>query len=166
MRWKSGAASIQTTADNQFVVRAQHFWLGRNNGVTATPVNFLDTSTGAYLTTGGAWTNSSDVARKHLFEAVDAESVLERVAGLPIREWGYRAEDTSVRHVGPTAQDFHSAFGLGNTDKAISTVDADGVALLAIQALERRTRELEAENAALWRRLEAMETLLNTGRER
>ena len=155
----SGGA-VSTTTDNQFVVLAQHIWLGQDNSVTPNPVNFLDTSTGAYLTTGGAWTNSSDVARKHLFEDVDPAAILKRVSALPVREWSYKAEDDGVRHLGPTAQDFHAAFGLGGTDRAISTVDADGVALLAIQALERRTRELEADNAELRRRLEALEATL------
>ena len=85
---------------------------------------------------------------------------------MPIREWSYRAEDPAVRHFGPTAQDFHAAFGLGGSDKAISTVDADGVALLAIQALEQRTRELEAQNAELRARLDSLETLLVGRRER
>ena len=171
-----GGGVVQTTTDNQFVVRAQHIWLGKTSDVSATsdPANhFLDTSTGAHLSTGGTWTNASDVARKHLFEEVDAGSVLERVASLPIREWSYRAEDASVRHLGPTAQDFYAAFGLGGTDKAISTIDAEGVALVAIQALERRTRELEAENAGLRAaqadligRLEALEARLDTRRER
>ncbi len=149
-----GAGLLETTTDHQFVVRAQHIWLGQDNNVPANPVNFLDTSTGAFLTTGGAWTNASDEARKHHFEDVEAEWALGRLTDLPVREWSYRAEGAGVRHLGPTAQDFYAAFGLGGSDRAISTVDADGVALLAIQALERRTRELEAENAALRKRLE------------
>ena len=39
------------------------------------------------------------------------------------------------------AQDFFAAFGLGASDKTISTVDSQGVALLAIQALEQRKGE-------------------------
>jgi hypothetical protein len=106
------------------------------------------------------------VARKHLFEEVDAESVLQRLADMSIRKWSYRDEDTSVRHLGPTSQDFHAAFGLGGSDTSIGTLDADGVALIAIQALERRTRELQAENAELLWRLERLEMLLNAGREK
>jgi hypothetical protein len=41
------------------------------------------------------------------------------------------------------AQDFHAAFGLGSDDKFIATVDADGVALAAIQALHRQLEEKE-----------------------
>ena len=40
--------------------------------------------------------------------------------------------------MGPMAQDFSAAFGLGEDDKHISTVDADGVALAAIQGLHQQ----------------------------
>jgi hypothetical protein len=73
--------------------------------------------------------------------------------------------------MGPTAQDFYAAFGLGNSDLSIGTVDADGVALVSAKALERRTTEqaeeihrqaarieaLERTNAELLARLEALE---------
>jgi hypothetical protein len=91
----------------------------------------------------------SDFSLKREFVAVDADAVLERVMALPITTWSYRSEDPSVRHLGPMAQDFKASFGLGSTDKAISKIDADGVALTSIQALGERLREAEAENAAL-----------------
>ena len=47
--------------------------------------------------------------------------------------------------MGPTAQDFRAAFGLGEDDKHISTVDADGVALAAIQAIYRLSLEKDAQ---------------------
>ncbi|HEX5724277.1 MAG TPA: tail fiber domain-containing protein [Longimicrobiaceae bacterium] len=127
----------------------------------------ISTSTGALLSTGGVWTNASDVNRKHLFETVSGEDVLTRLRSLPIRSWSYRSEDASVRHLGPTAQDFRAAFGLGSDDKAIGTVDADGVALAGVQALERRTaqqneeiRALRQENVELRARLARLEALL------
>ena len=116
----------------------------------------ISTSTGAYLSTSGIWTNTSDVNRKHLFESVRGEDVLDRLRRMPIRSWSYRVDDASVRHLGPTAQDFRASFGLGNDDLTIGTVDADGVALAAAQALEARTaaqqqriEALERQNAAL-----------------
>ena len=53
--------------------------------------------------------------------------LLSRVARLPISKWSYKVEDGSVRHIGPMAQDFAAAFGLGSDDRSIGTVDADGV---------------------------------------
>jgi hypothetical protein len=141
----SEQGSVKATVNQQFVVRAQNIWFGKNNNVTATAGRFIETSTGAYLSTGGTWSNSSDVNRKHLFQSVDAEDVLAKVAALPIRTWSYKDDAPTVRHMGPTAQDFAKAFGLGETDKAIATVDADGVSLAAIRALVHRTRELEAK---------------------
>jgi hypothetical protein len=38
-----------------------------------------------------------------------------------------------VRRVGPTAEEFHEAFALGRDEKSIASVDAQGVALAAIQ---------------------------------
>ena len=63
------------------------------------------------------------------------------------REWPtpvlrlHLVEDDEVRHMGPTAQDFRATFGLGQSELSIGTVDADGVALVAAQALERRSTE-------------------------
>lgn len=116
----------------------------------------ISTSTGAYLSTSGVWTNTSDVNRKHRFAPVAGEDVLSRLRSLPISSWSYRVDEDGVRHLGPTAQDFRAAFGLGQDEVTIATVDADGVAMAAAQALEARTAQqeeriqaLEARNAAL-----------------
>jgi len=82
-------------------------------------------------------------------EPVNGQELLERLAALPISEWNYDFDDASIRHLGPMAQDFAAAFGLGNDDKTISLIDANGVVMVAIQALHRRVVALEAELAAL-----------------
>jgi hypothetical protein len=127
----------------------------------------IATSTGAYLSSGGTWTNASDVNRKHRFLAVTGEDVLDRLRTLPISTWSYRVEENGVRHLGPTAQDFRAAFGLGKDSITISTVDADGVALAAAQAIDRANQRqqaeidaLRSENADLRARLERLEALL------
>jgi len=103
---------------------------------------------------------TSDRNAKENFTTLDAQTVLARVASLPLTEWNYKAEDTEVRHLGPMAQDFHAAFGLnGGDDKHISMVDESGVALAAIQGLNQK---LEAENAELKARLDKLEQLLNS----
>jgi uncharacterized protein involved in type VI secretion and phage assembly len=78
---------------------------------------------------------------------------------MPLQSWNYKTQAPAIRHLGPTAQDFYAAFHLGESDTTINTVDADGVNLLAVQALERRTAELRRENEELRAavaRLEAM----------
>jgi hypothetical protein len=105
----------------------------------------ISTSTGAYLSTSGVWTNTSDVNRKHHFEQVSGEDVLERLRKMPVTSWTYKTEADSIRHIGPMAQDFYKAFKLGADNKAIGTVDEAGVALVAVKALEERTRNLAME---------------------
>jgi hypothetical protein len=156
---------IYTAADRSTGVTFQNGSTASNWGQNSAVIS---TSTGAYLSTAGIWTNTSDVNRKHLFRSMEGEDVLARLRTLPIQSWSYRVEDASVRHLGPTAQDFRAAFGLGSDDKVIGTVDADGVALAAAQALERRTEEqraeiekLRAENRALAERLARIEAALS-----
>ena len=110
------------------------------------------TSTGAYLSDpGGVWTNSSDRHRKEDVSAIDARDVLARVVDMPITRWRYIGEDESKHHIGPMAQDFYAQFRLGDDDTHIATVDADGVALAAIQGLNAK---LDASDATARRSLQ------------
>lgn len=97
---------------------------------------------GAYLTAGGVWTNASDRNAKENFSSVDAEELLKKLCELPITEWNYRGENPDIKHIGPVAQDFHRIFSVGNDSTSISTIDPAGIALSAIQALEKRTQEI------------------------
>lgn len=168
----STAADIASTANNEFIVRADNgIWLGDATGTPSLTIGqFINTSTGAFLSKTGIWTNNSDRSMKAAFEPIDTEAVLAKVAALPIASWSFRAEDPSIRHMGPVAQDFYAAFGLGPDDRHIPTVDADGVALAAIQGLnqaleekEARISRLEVQNAALEARLAALEARLAGG---
>jgi hypothetical protein len=118
----------------------------------------IDTYTTAYLSTGGVWTNASDRALKVNFTVVDAQAVLAKVAQLPIDEWSYKAEGEQ-RHLGPVAQDFYAAFGLGADDKHITTVDEGGVALAAIKGLNAKVEEQQREIAELRERVQYTESL-------
>ena len=121
--------------------------------------------------TATSFTPTSDRNAKQGFEPVNAAEVLEKVARLPLTRWQFKEDDSGAWHLGPTAQDFHAAFGLGANDTTIATVDADGVALAAIQGLnekvevrsqksEVRIQKLEAENAALRAELEQLKQLV------
>jgi len=151
---------IASTGWNQFIVRASGgIWFGATSSPDIPAGRFINTSTGAHLTTGGAWTNGSDRARKENFASVDEHDILTRLASIPIETWNYKAEDPSSRHMGPMAQDFYAAFGMGEDNKHITTVDADGVALAAIQGLYELVKEKDAEIAELKERLKALEAL-------
>jgi len=128
---------------------------------------------GVRLTAGSsAWTTLSDRRSKTNLAPVNPRAILDRLAAIPIQTWNWKAQTESIRHIGPMAQDFFSAFGVGEDERHISTVDADGVALAAIQGLnqkveaggqrsEVRIQKLEAENAELKARLERLEQQMN-----
>ena len=138
-----GVATNDAGANTLTVRAANGIFLGTNTGTpTITTGHFIETSTGAFLTSGGTWTNSSDRNLKEDFEAVDGEGLLRKLSTIPMTTWKYRVEKSGIRHLGPMAQDFYSAFGLGDSDRAITTVDEGGVALAAAQALAVRTNAL------------------------
>lgn len=98
---------------------------------------------------------SSDRNLKENIAPVSPADILAQVEVMPIAMWSFRDEPGST-HPGPMAQDFHAASGLGQTDTGIVTVDADGVALAAIQALAQKVRALEEQNARLRSELETI----------
>jgi hypothetical protein len=101
-------------------------------------------------------TGVSDRNAKRDFSPVSSEEILESVSKLPISTWSYKEEQPSARHIGPMAQDFRAAFHVGASDKLIYQVDADGVSLAAIQALNRKITRLERDNARLSRRVDEL----------
>jgi len=148
------AATAASTEANQFTARA-------SGGVRF--FSNASQTTGSRLAPGGnSWSSVSDRAVKENFRAVDPEAVLDKLASLSITEWNLVSQDPAIRHLGPMAQDFHAAFGLGEDDHYISSSDADGVALVAIQGLYRLLRERDARIAELEERLAALE---RAGRE-
>jgi len=116
---------------------------------------------GAHLTDAGAWTNGSSREWKENFEAVDKQVVLRKVAALPVTQWRYKGEDSSL-HIGPVAEEFRAAFGLGHDDQYITTVDADGVALAAIQGLHQLVEEKDCRIEELEDRIASLERIIKT----
>jgi hypothetical protein len=150
----SSIAIVLSPAPNSFTVRAA-------GGTTF--YSSSDLSTGVTLAAGsGAWAAVSDRNRKEHFRDEDGDAVLAKIAAMPIQSWNYKAQDASIRHMGPTAQDFYEAFGLGESELTITTIDMDGVNLLAVQALEKRTAELRAENEGLRERLDELEAIVHS----
>jgi len=153
---------VQCNEQNRFVVRATHGIFMFTGGSTQA------TYTGAVLPPGAtAWIAGSDRAGKDNLRSVNARAVLRKVAAMPISTWNWKSQDASIRHMGPMAQDFHAAFGLGETPKGISTVDADGVALAAIQGLHQimqqkdtKLQQQSREISTLKRKLQAIEAKL------
>ena len=164
---------------------ADHHWILSVRDANEPGINFFNGTGNAMsvsyfgTVTALAFNPTSDRNVKEDFVPSNPRDVLEKLVGLPVQSWAFKSEP-GARHLGPVAQDFHAAFGLGADDKHIATMDADGVALAAIQGLnqkveagthesEARSRRLEAENTALKQeltalrqRLEKLEALLDT----
>ncbi|MGW0868107.1 tetratricopeptide repeat protein [Streptomyces sp. NPDC002611] len=83
----------------------------------------------------------------------DGYAVLRAVATLPVSTWSYRGEE-GVRHLGPMAQDWYAAFGLGADDRTIHPIDVNGVSVVAVQALYRMVSGLQDEVSRLRKRLD------------
>jgi hypothetical protein len=147
----STSNTVAATANNQFTARASGgFRFFTNPGLT----------TGCSLPAGsGVFNCTSDRNAKHAFRRVDGQNVLKWLSKVPVTTWQYKSEAGNVRHMGPMAQDFRRAFGLGTDDKHIGSIDEDGVNMAAIKALyetsQRQARQIDVlkrQVAALTRR--------------
>lgn len=94
---------------------------------------------------GGSVVHSSSRERKEGFQEVHPETILDQLAEIPIETWSYKQDPSGVRHIGPTAEDFYAAFGLGADDKHIAINDSASVALVAVQGLYVLLQEREGE---------------------
>ncbi len=126
-------------------------------GAVPTGGRQLNVAGGAFCT-GAVWTNACDKNLKEDFVEVNSEEILNKVANMDITTWRYKGTDKV--HMGPTAQDFRAAFGLGENDTSIGTVDADGVSLAAIKGLNARLLSKDATINDLKVRLEKLEALV------
>jgi len=92
-------------------------------------------------------TLNSDKNAKDNFSTVNTLQVLEKLSQVPIQTWKYKTDPINLSHIGPTAQDFHVAFGLNGDDNThLSSIDVQGIALAAIQGLYEKVK---AENNQL-----------------
>jgi hypothetical protein len=154
---------FHSTAANEFAVRATggvRFVTGLDGGGGP--------AIGVALAPGsGSWSSLSDRGLKTNVTPVDGSMILEQLAQLPVSTWSYTGQDPSFRHIGPVAQDFYAAFGVGEDEAYISAIDADGVALAAIQGLYQLVQEQESRIRAQERQIEDLEarlTVLEGGR--
>ncbi len=91
---------------------------------------------------------------------MDENLILAKLDSLELAEWQYK--DNAERHVGPMAEDFHSAFKLGKDAQHIAPGDMAGVALAATKALSKKNTALSHENAKLSQENIAMKGRLQT----
>jgi len=125
---------------SMILLASDQFLISRNGS----GANEMMISSGGDVTIGGGLTELSDVNMKENFEQVDPVEVLDRVVDLPISTWNYIRDEDQIRHMGPMAQDFAAAFGLGKTTTGITSIDINGVMMAAIQGLNQRIQDKEA----------------------
>ena len=150
----SQAADFSSTVDNQAAFRC------------AGGVIFASGGSSVSWTPGsGSWVvSTSDRNAKENFQPIDAQSVLEKVAQLPLTEWNYKGYGD--RHVGPMAQDFHTAFPFNGNDKMLNSADEAGITLAAIQGLnqklETEVKQKDEKIGELEKRLDDLEQMVQT----
>ena len=153
--------SIEAVANNEFAVRAAGGFRFRTNATL---------TTGCSLPAGsGVFSCASSRFLKENFRTLDGEEVLNRLRYVPVTEWNYTTEETKAKHIGPMAQDWKKAFDLGTTDTEIGLLDANGVAIAGVQALDARTvtlrsqmKEKDKQIADLEARIRKLEALLES----
>jgi hypothetical protein len=127
--------SIEAVANNEFAVRAAGGYRFRTNATLTTGCNLPAGS--------GVFSCASSRLLKDRFEDVEGEDVLARIRGVPVTTWSYTGESGGVRHMGPFAEDFRAAFGLGTDDTSIGHLDISGVTFAGVQALDARTQGMQ-----------------------
>jgi hypothetical protein len=117
-------------------------------------IEFTVDASGNATLTGMLFENSDRNAKTNI-ETINPDEVLAKLAELPISEWEYK-DTPGQRHVGPMAQDFREAFGLGANDTSLATLDTSGVALASVKALHQQNLVLRERNDVLEERLEGL----------
>jgi len=114
----------------------------------------------------GTLSQGSSRTLKKDFETLDSEAILDKVNDLPLLEWAYKASDEDDRHFGPMAEDFHATFGLGDNPERLAPGDAAGIALAAVQGLNRRLEarldERDSEIESLRTELDQLKQLIQS----
>lgn len=156
--WADGVCTtLNATAANQFMARASGGVIFYSNAGATTGVQLASGS--------GSWSSVSDRNLKENFATVNSQQLLQRVLALPVTTWNYKSQQASIRHIGPMAQDFFTAFKVGEDDHHITEVDEGGVALAAIQGLnqklEEQLRQKDTQLAAQQKQIEILQQQMN-----
>ena len=147
--WSSGGDTTRSFATNSFTARTP----GGVRFYTTTSA----TNVGVSLAAGsGTWSSLSDSTAKHRYGQVDTQDILAKVVALPIERWSYKSQDESIQHIGPMAQDFYAAFGVGENEETISSLDPDGVLFAAVQELAKKCEQLESRNMQLQKQIQSL----------
>ena len=118
-------------------------------GVTA-PVHALEHSSGAHLTTGGAWINASSRELKQDIEELAAEEAVETLNGLDPVKYAYK-RDPQEHHVGFIAEEVPDLVATGDR-KGLSPLDIVAVLTKVVQEQQKTIEQLEKRLGELEKR--------------
>ena len=157
--WSDSSLAKYTlsTNDNSWTVRS----IGGARFITAVNAGGTPVS-GVTLPAGGtAWATISDQNAKKNFTLVNDKDILDKLAAVPVESWNYKWEkDSDVPNIGPMAQAFKAAFYPGRDNKSITTLEFDGVELAAIQGLNQKLNDRDAEIQKLQKQLDDLQALV------
>ncbi|MBL0061288.1 MAG: tail fiber domain-containing protein [bacterium] len=150
--WNDGfGVNLSSSANDQFSARAS----GGYRFFTTTG------AVGAQLPAGAtAWSVLSDSTMKKDRQRANTKAVLSKLAALNIDTWRYKHQPTGPLHMGPMAQDLYNAYGLGDDETMISTIDADGVLFAAVQELAKENAQKDTKIADLETRVKQLEAAI------
>jgi len=113
---------------------------GGNVGIgTSSPSYPLQMGSGAYVSSGGAWTNASSREYKTDVKQLSAEKAMAALSQLKPVEFAYKA-DTEERHVGFIAEDAPEIVA-SKDRKGMSPMDVVGVLTKVVQEQQELLRE-------------------------
>jgi hypothetical protein len=159
---ESTTDSVRNTSHNQFVARyagGYRFYTKATAGGVA--------NTGVFLSTNGnAWGSISDSTKKENYLEADKEYFLQKLTDLRLGSWSYK-DDEGNRHYGPMAQEIFSAYGFDGIgkigcDTVLTTADMDGIMMIMLQGLEKRSSLQKKENTALKTQLNSLAVEMNS----
>lgn len=107
------------------------------------------------LANSNSWSSVSDSTKKENVLLADGEYFLNSIAKLRLGSWNYKEQGAKdFRHYGPMAQEIFRYFGKDEygtigCDTLLTTADMDGIMMIALQALEVRSKTLEKANEDL-----------------
>jgi Chaperone of endosialidase len=130
------------------------FFAGNVGFGAALPSHPIETGAGAFVTTGGVWTNASSRELKKDIRPLPADEAMETLAALAPVTFKYKIDDEA--HVGFIAEDVPDLVAT-NGRKGLSSMDI--VAVLA-----KVVQQQQAQLADQRKELDALKTQIGTGR--
>jgi len=152
----AGLIITQSSGDTGYVMhnRASTLTIGagsqdritivRNGNVgiaVSRPKHPLEMASGAHVTAGGVWTNSSSRDKKENIEALEVDAATSAVMSLQPVVFNYRNE-TGEEYVGFIAEDVPDLVAVGERD-ALSSMDIVAVLTRVVQEQQKKINELE-----------------------